>query len=164
MIDVAVINEGWGDTVDWDDLAARAVEATIARTPFQSLCATLVPVEIAIRLTSDDAVRILNRDYRGKDAPTNVLSFPMMGAADFPDVSAGGQDVMLGDVVLAQGVCEAEASARGIAIDAHVTHLIIHGVLHLLGFDHIEDDEAGAMENVERAVLQNLGLHDPYED
>ncbi len=164
MIDIAVINEGWGDATDWHAMAVRAAEATFARTPFQSFGSIAQPVEIAIRLTSDEEVRVLNRDYRSKDQATNVLSFPMVDAADLADVSSTQHEIMLGDIVLAQGVCTSEAAARGIALEAHYTHLVIHAVLHLLSFDHIEDEEAAAMESLERAVLQNLGLHDPYED
>lgn len=171
MIDVAVINEGWGNATDWDALASRAVAATICRTPYQALSAADTPVEIAIRLTSDEAVHRLNRDYRGKDSATNVLSFPMIDPADLTSVlpaqgSVQGPvqgEVMLGDIVLALGVCKTEAAARAITLEAHATHLIVHGVLHLVGFDHIEDAEAGAMEGLERVVLQELGLHDPYE-
>ncbi len=164
MIDVAVINEGWGDTVDWEDVASRAVEAAIVRTPFHKLRTISNPVEIAIRLTRDEDVRALNRDYRGKDVATNVLSFPMVASSELASVFPAQHELLLGDIVLAHGVCTNEAVERGITLEAHFTHLVIHGVLHLLGFDHIEDAEADAMESLERAVLQNLGLHDPYED
>jgi probable rRNA maturation factor len=167
MIDVAVINEGWGNSTDWDALASRAVAATMGRTAYQALAASDMPVEIAIRLTSDEAVHLLNRDYRGKDSATNVLSFPMIDPADLatllPAHGPAQGEVLLGDIVLAQGVCKTEAAERAITLEAHTTHLIVHGVLHLVGFDHIEDEEAGAMESLERVVLQELGLHDPYE-
>jgi probable rRNA maturation factor len=116
-------------------------------------------IEIVIRLTHNDAVHTLNKQWRSKDAPTNVLSFPM----DAPDGDHPG-GIMLGDIVLALGVCQAEAKDKKIALADHATHLIVHGFLHLLGFDHIEDDDASHMEAIERDVLRNLGLHNPYED
>jgi probable rRNA maturation factor len=164
MLETAILNEGWADVTDWQRLGETAARAAIAQTPHAAFVTGLVAVEIAIRLTSDEAVRILNRDYRGKDKATNVLSFPMLSADALDDIDAAPGEVLLGDIVLARGVCAAEAEARGISLSAHATHLIVHGVLHLLGFDHIEDDEATTMEAIERVVLRDLGLHDPYED
>jgi probable rRNA maturation factor len=164
VIETAVLNEGWADLTDWDDLGERAVLAAIAHSPYAALVAGPIPVEIAVRLTSDAVVHSLNRDYRGKDKATNVLSFPMLSAYALDDIDTAPGEVLLGDIVLARGVCTVEAEARGISLSAHATHLIIHGVLHLLGFDHIEDDEATTMEAIERVVLRDLGLHDPYED
>jgi probable rRNA maturation factor len=164
VIETAVLNEGWADVIDWQTLGETAVQAAIAQTPHATILTGPVAVEIAIRLTSDEAVHILNRDYRGKDKATNVLSFPMLSADALDDIDAAPGEVLLGDIVLAHGVCAVEAEARGISLSAHATHLIIHGVLHLLGFDHIEDNEATTMEAIERVVLRDLGLHDPYED
>jgi probable rRNA maturation factor len=164
MLETAILNEGWADVTDWQRLGETAAWAAIAQTPHAAFVTGLVPVEIAIRLTSDEAVQTLNRDYRGKDKATNVLSFPMLSADALDDIDAAPGEVLLGDIVLARGVCAAEAEARGISLSAHATHLIVHGVLHLLGFDHIEDDEATMMEAIERVVLRDLGLHDPYED
>jgi probable rRNA maturation factor len=160
MIDVALANEGWGDA-DWEALAARAVSASFAHAPFAALAA--LPIEISIRLTSDEEVQRLNRDYRAKDAPTNVLSFPMFAPDEIAAIAnSADPEILLGDIVLAQGVCAAEAEARAISIQDHATHLIVHGTLHLLGYDHIGDDEAEAMELLERQIMANLGLHDPY--
>jgi probable rRNA maturation factor len=164
MIDVAVLNEGWDDAVDWPGLANRATQAAVLASPIARLAALPTSIEIAIRLTSDAAVQALNKTYRGKDMPTNVLSFPMQEAADLQDWTPLTTEELLGDIVLAQGVCEAEAKSRTIPLEAHFTHLVLHGVLHLLGFDHIEDGEAEAMETLERTILRDLELHDPYED
>jgi probable rRNA maturation factor len=165
MLDVAVINEGWDASVDWDAIAEQAVLATLEATPFGTLSNLSASVEIAVRLTSDDEVQKLNAAYRQKDKPTNVLSFPMV-QPDLIETLANTDDgeVLLGDIVLALGVCTAEAEEKGIAVRNHATHLIVHGLLHLLGYDHIRDDEAERMESVERTVLSGLGLHDPYED
>ena len=119
---------------------------------------------VAVLLADDAAVQALNAQFRGKDAPTNVLSFPMTQADLIDTVTQNSDDgeVLLGDIVLAHGVCSREAAEKGVAIDAHATHLIVHGVLHLLGHDHMDEHEAQAMEAIEVDALATLGLPDPY--
>lgn len=136
----------------------------MARTPFGDLLTTAAHVEISVRLTADAEVRTLNAHYRGKDKPTNVLSFPMVQADLLATVTQNSDDgeVLLGDIVLAHGVCSAEAAERGIGVEDHLTHLVVHGTLHLLGYDHMTDDEGDAMEEIERAALADLGIADPY--
>ena len=107
---------------------------------------------ITILLTDDDSVRELNARFRRKDSATNVLSFP----------APPNPENHLGDVALAYGVCAREAAEQGKPVSHHLQHLAIHGVLHLLGYDHIGDDEAEVMEGLERAVLAGLGVPDPY--
>jgi probable rRNA maturation factor len=165
MIETALLNEGWDAGTDWNALAARAVDRAVRMSPFVALADSEMPIEIAVRLTRDSEVQTLNREYRNKDKPTNVLSFPMFerdeiaGLADSPF-----PEVMLGDIVLAQETCAHEAAEKGIAMTAHATHLMVHGVLHLMGFDHISDDEAEAMEALERRIMADLGHDDPYGD
>ncbi|MEI9926499.1 MAG: rRNA maturation RNase YbeY [Sphingomonas sp.] len=163
MLDVAVQAEGWPET-DWDALAARAAEAALRESPFGEWLDWPTVIEIAVRLTSDEEVQALNHQYRQKDKPTNVLSFPMIQPDLLEAVSQNSDDgeVILGDIVLAHGVCAREAEERGMSAADHATHLIVHGVLHLLGYDHQGDAEAEAMEEMERAALVRLGLHDPY--
>lgn len=163
MIETALINEGWPEGADWEALAASAVSAAIAATPHAELAAIDADVEIAVRLTGDAEVRTLNRDYRQKDKPTNVLSFPMV-QPDLIDGLANSDDgeILLGDIVLARETCEREAAERKVEVSAHAAHLIVHGMLHLLGYDHMRDDEAEAMEALERQIMAGLGLHDPY--
>ena len=163
MIETALINEGWPDATDWEALAASAVSAAIAATPHAELAHIGADVEIAVRLTADAEVRTLNRDYRHKDKPTNVLSFPMV-QPDLIDGLANSDDgeILLGDIVLARETCEREAKERAVEVSAHAAHLIVHGTLHLLGYDHMRDDEAEAMEALERQIMAGLGLHDPY--
>ncbi len=164
MLDIAAIPEApWPDG-DWEALAIRAGEAAIRETPFAGWLATPTVIEVAVRFTSDDEVHALNRQYRDKDKPTNVLSFPMIQPDLLETVTQNSDDgeVLLGDIVLAYDVCVREAAERGIAVADHATHLIVHGVLHLLGYDHLEDAEAEAMEAMERSALAKLGLHDPY--
>ncbi|WP_408102031.1 rRNA maturation RNase YbeY [Stutzerimonas sp. VN223-3] len=119
--------------------------------------------ELTIRLVDEAEGRQLNRDYRGKDYATNVLSFP----ADVPD-GPGGVPMLdiplLGDLVICVPVVEREATEQGKALQAHWAHLVVHGCLHLLGYDHLEDDEAEEMESLERQLLAELGHPDPYAD
>lgn len=164
MLDVAVLIEAPWAEGNWETLGDAAVRAAVARTPYAAMADSAASVEIAIRLTSDDEVHALNRQYRGKDKPTNVLSFPMIQPDLLDTVTENSDDgeVLLGDIVLAHGICATEAQERGISIESHASHLIVHGCLHLLGFDHQGDAEAEAMEAIEREVLAALGLHDPY--
>jgi probable rRNA maturation factor len=164
MLEIALTREDPWPEQDWDALADRAARAAIDRTPQGELLTIPATVEISLRLTSDDEVHTLNRQYRQKDKPTNVLSFPMVQADLLETVTQNSDDgeVLLGDIVLAYGVCAAEAAERNIAIETHATHLIVHGVLHLLGYDHMTDVEAEAMEAIETDALASLGIDDPY--
>lgn len=167
MLDVALSAEPvWPAATDWEALAARAVSATLAATPHGDLLTTPATIELSVRLTTDAEVRGLNRDYRHKDAATNVLSFAMIQPDLIDTVTQNSDDgeVLLGDIVLAYETCAAEAADKGLVLADHATHLIVHGTLHLLGYDHIDDRAAEAMEQIERDVLQHLGLHDPYHD
>lgn len=164
MIDIALLQEEpWPDG-GWEEIATAAVRAAIGATPFGTLLDTRATVEVSIRLTSDGEVQTLNAQYRGKDKPTNVLSFPMVQPDLIDTVSQNSDDgeVLLGDIVLAHSVCVAEAAERGISVEDHLAHLIVHGSLHLLGYDHMSDDEGDAMEAIERDALATLGIADPY--
>jgi len=165
MIEVAVLHEeGWPDT-DWEILAQRAVTAAIVHSPYASFATDEAFYEVTVKLTDDEEVHGLNRAYRDKDRPTNVLSFPMV-QADLLEGTANTDDgeVLLGDIVLAEGVCAREAAEKGISIADHAAHLIVHGTFHLLGYDHMEDAEAEAMEALETQSLISLGISDPYGD
>jgi probable rRNA maturation factor len=164
MIAIELIREEPWAGGDWDALADRAARAAIGRTPHGELLTTPALIEVSIRLTSDEEVHTLNRQYRHNDKPTNVLSFPMIQPDLLATVTQNSDDgeVLLGDIVLAHGVCAAEAAERGIALEAHATHLIVHGTLHLLGYDHIDEREAEAMEAIETVALGELGIADPY--
>lgn len=164
MLDVAALIERPWPAGEWEALAARAADAAIRQTPYLEWVDHAAMIEVAVRFTSDAEVHVLNRQYREKDRPTNVLSFPMVQPDLLETVTENSDDgeVLLGDIVLAHGVCAAEALERHVSIEDHATHLIVHGLLHLLGYDHMNDHEAEAMEEMERAALAALGLHDPY--
>lgn len=165
MLDVAVQSEGdWGTATSWEELAIRAVAAALRTSPQAFLIDSPACIEVSVRLTGDEEVRQLNAAYRDKDKPTNVLSFPMV-QADLIETLANTDDgeVLLGDIVLAHGVCVHEADEKGISVADHATHLIVHGVYHLLGYDHQGNAEAEAMESLERETMAKLGLHDPYD-
>lgn len=144
------------------DLQAASGRPLPAESDFRRWCELALrqrsaDSELTIRLVDEAEGRELNRTWRHKDYPTNVLSFP----ADIPD---GLLDIpLLGDLVICVPVVEREAAEQGKAPDAHWAHLVIHGCLHLLGYDHIEDDEAEEMESLERDLLAELGYPDPYD-
>jgi probable rRNA maturation factor len=148
------VSDEWDSRADWPVLARRAVHAAVAH----SRHAGLADSEVSLLFTSDEEVRSLNAAWRGKDKATNVLSFPM---AEGAEEIAGAQ--LLGDIVLAFGVCAREAAEKKVALETHAAHLVVHGTLHLLGYDH-ETSDAGAeeMEQVERQALASLGIADPY--
>lgn len=138
---------------DWSR-AISDVEAVVSRAALAAL--DHMEGSVVMLLTDDVSVQALNARFRDKDLPTNVLSFP---GADMP---VPGAPIHLGDVVLAYGVCAAEAEAQGKTLTGHLTHLVVHGVLHLLGRDHEAEADADAMEAEEKAILAELGIADPY--
>lgn len=142
----------WDRRIDWAALARSAVRAAVAHSRHSGLSDN----EVSVKFTSDDEVRALNGAWRGKDKATNVLSFPMAEPSELADAQ------LLGDVVLAHGVCAAEAGERGVALETHAAHLVVHGALHLLGYDHETDEQADEMEATERRALASIGIADPY--
>lgn len=143
MIEIEVEADDW-------TFALADVEAVVERAAGAALGA--VEGDVVVLLTDDAAVRDLNARFRDRDRPTNVLSFPA------PESAAPH----LGDIVLAYGVCAAEAETQGKTLVDHLSHLVVHGVLHLLGRDHEDDAEAEEMEAEERDVLARIGVADPY--
>jgi probable rRNA maturation factor len=164
QVETDVVAGPW-PALDWPALARAAVAAALAQTPNGGLADAPMAVEVAVRLSDDAEVHGLNRQYRHKDKPTNILSFPML-APDMLVSLANSDDgeVLLGDLVLAAETVLREAAEKGWPVAAYGQHLIVHGTLHLLGYDH-EDGEAEAehMEALERAACAALGLPDPYE-
>jgi probable rRNA maturation factor len=165
MLEIAIeADEEWDSSRSWDLLVRRAAEAAIAESAFPQLATTPRPVEISVLLTGDDQVRDLNAEYRGKRKPTNVLSFPMAQVDDLLKANVAGPELLLGDIIVAHGVCEAEAADKGVSVEQHATHLIVHGTLHLLGYDHQDDADAADMEAREVRALSRLGIANPYEE
>jgi probable rRNA maturation factor len=152
----------WDSSTDWLALVRAAAESAIAQSAFPQLASSPRPVELSVRLTSDDEVRALNAEWRGKDQPTNVLSFPLAGEEELGAADGDGPELMLGDIVLARGTCEREAAEKSIPVERHAAHLLVHGTLHLLGYDHQDDDQAADMESRETQALASLGIADPY--
>ncbi|WP_408590008.1 rRNA maturation RNase YbeY [Novosphingobium sp.] len=156
------IDPVWGTATDWEALANSAAEAVAAVVPEMAHDNLLVSLVMA----DDEEVHALNKQWRAKDKPTNVLSFPMLAREDVllaaANVAAPG---MLGDLILAHGVCSREAADKGITVEHHTAHLVIHGLLHLAGYDH-ETGEADAeeMEQLERKALALMGIADPYAE
>ena len=163
-VDTDVASDHW-PLADWETLADAAVRAALAQTPHGRLADGPLNAEISIRLTDDAEVHTLNRQYRHKDKPTNVLSFPMV-QPDLLDGLANSDDgeVLLGDIVLAAETTAREAMEKAWPLTDYAQHLIVHGTLHLLGYDHeLGETQAATMEALESAACRALGLPDPYE-
>lgn len=191
MIDVELaIGLDWGSSSFGQKEVEKAVDAAVKFAGLPGLADYRSPVEVSIKLSDNDEVHALNREWRDKDKPTNVLSFPSLGDDELnqfrhPEPVSGSysftdagksmmlkhvqhngweMELLLGDIILAHGICAAEAAEKGIPLTDHATHLVIHGMLHLLGHDHIDDGEAELMEALEVKALASLGLHNPYDD
>jgi len=147
VIEVEIEDEAW-------IAALPDAVAVVQRSATAALGA--VEGDVVVLLTDDAAVQEINARFRDRDQPTNVLSFPAA------DMTIPGHAPHLGDLMLAHGVCAAEAAAQGKTLADHLTHLTVHGVLHLLGRDHVDEAEAEAMEAEERTLLASLGVADPY--
>lgn len=144
-LDLRIAAPEWADRLpDLEAICQRALEAGARQKATDG--------EVAVLLTHNAEIQVLNRDWRGKDKPTDVLSFP----ADPMDKP------FLGDIAVAIGVTQDDAKTRNIELDQHLSHLLIHGLLHLLGHDHKDDTEAAEMEALEIAALASLGWPDPY--
>ena len=143
--------EGFSDFLPSEEQLQRWASAALdGRTEFQQ-------PELTIRLVAEAESQALNSEYRGKDYPTNVLSFPFEVPPEVPLE-------LLGDLIICAQVVQREAVEQGKTAEAHWAHMVVHGCLHLLGYDHIKDDEADIMENLERRIMATLGFSDPYPD
>jgi probable rRNA maturation factor len=151
-IDISAESEGWTKVPDLEACVRRAAEAAM-------LDNEAPPSEISVVLSDDEHIRELNKHHRGMDKPTNVLSFP---AARMK--TPAGAPRILGDIVLAYETIAREAEEESKTIENHLAHLVVHGVLHLLGYDHEDEEEAEMMEARERQILAKLGIPDPYAE
>ena len=157
MTDVLVVAECWQAEPDAESVIQRAIAAAAQMTD-----AGDGEAELAVMLTDDAGIRTLNLNWRGIDKPTNVLSFPAL-----PPTGGGGPDDaprMLGDIAIAYETARREADDEQKPFDHHLSHLAVHGFLHLMGYDHEKDDEAETMETLEQEILAQLGIPDPYAD
>ncbi len=143
----------WQEMLADGCLAERAVRAAIGAAATRRRSS----LQLSILLTCDEEIRDLNRDWRGRNEPTNVLSFPLRARG-----IDGEEGCPLGDIVLAAETVRREATEAGRTVDQHAAHLIVHGVLHLLGFEHESEGEAQRMETLEVRILETLGVPDPY--
>ena len=144
QIDIAVEDKNWNDLgVDLEALSRKAIETA-------SSILDKSEGELSLAFVSDTAIQVLNRDYRHKDKATNVLSFPMEG-------------LLLGDIVFGKETIVQEAQLQDKKFEDHLSHLIVHGFLHLLGYDHVDETDAAKMESVEIVVLSQMGIDNPYE-
>ena len=168
MIDVELdIGLEWCSSGFGQSEAEKAIDAAVKFAAIPELADPPVPMSVSVKLSDNAEVHALNKEWREKDKPTNVLSFPMLDDDELDALIEGKYDapeIMLGDIILAYGVCKVEAEEKDISIADHATHLVIHGMLHLLGHDHIDDDEAEAMEALEVKALASMGLHNPYTE
>ena len=154
------IDPVWPDTTDWEALAVRAADAAAVVAPELAHDHLLVSLVLA----DDEEVHALNQQWRAKDQPTNVLSFPMLSRDEVLAAAAqANAPAMLGDMILAHGVCTREAADKGMAVETHAAHLMIHGLLHLAGYDHeTGEEDAAEMEALETKALALMGIADPY--
>ncbi len=152
-IDITVESAGWPPEEALRALSANAVEAAVTELGLKPPAGC----ELSLLFTDDAAMQVLNRDWRGKDKPTNVLSFPA-----FPTKLGGKLPPMLGDIAIARQTVEREAVEEGKPFEHHLSHMVVHGLLHLIGYDHEVDDEAEVMEAAERRILARLAIPDPY--
>ncbi|WP_424930917.1 rRNA maturation RNase YbeY [Amaricoccus macauensis] len=156
LVEVVIEEPRWSD-LDMGGLAERAAAASLVAVGM-----TPAGHEISLLACDDARIAELNAAFRGKEKPTNVLSWPS-GELDEPARPGLEEEaIFLGDLALAFETCSAEAAEAGLSLEAHVTHLVVHGVLHLLGFDHEEDEEADEMERIEIKTLASLGVANPY--
>ena len=155
------LDPAWPAETDWAALALQAAR----------ILAQLVPelgnprLQASLLFADDAEVHALNREWRGKDKPTNVLSFPMLARDELLALPSEGPPELLGDLALALETCAREAAEKGISLEQHAAHLIVHGLLHLAGYDHeLSPEDARVMEKLEINALAQLGIADPYGD
>jgi probable rRNA maturation factor len=151
-LSIEVEDDGWVAVRGLKSLAQKAVDAALPAKEKKK--------EISILFAGDTALKVLNKDWRGKNMPTNVLSFPAPDDVKLPR----GAAMPLGDIALSFDTVAREAKESGKTLKHHTTHLIVHGVLHLLGYDHIHDADAAKMEAREVRILKKLGIADPYQN
>lgn len=155
-VDMSIEAEAWGAEADLRPFVEKTLATAVDVGGFD----LPAEVEVSLLLTDDARIRVLNRTWRGKDKPTNVLSFP----TGLDEAADEGRPLIIGDIVVARETLLSEAAAEGKTAESHLCHLLVHGFLHLLGYDHETDAEAEEMEALETEILAELGIADPYGD
>lgn len=156
-IQISVETEGWADETSLEALASRVFASAALQLEQQGQLFPSTGIEVSLVFTDDTAIADINAEWRGQEKPTNVLSFPA-----YPLVPGGMPGPMLGDIVIARETVERESLELEKSFDDHLTHLMVHGFLHLFGYDHMTSEEADIMETLETGILASLGLSDPY--
>ncbi len=152
-LQITIDSDGWPQEVRLRDIVSRAVRAVFEKTGARSSSAT----ELSLLFTDDEAIRSINQQWRGIDKPTNVLSFPAEVS-----VNPVALPTVLGDIVFGQQTVCREAEVENKLFEHHLSHLVVHGLLHIFGYDHEQEADAEAMETLERQILEALAVPDPY--
>lgn len=167
-LEVLIDDERWKKALKNAEISARKVFDTALEYLQQQKTGEGVgfdkPIVINLSLSNNDEVQRLNAEFRGKDKPTNVLSFANIDDDNFEIMLAECEEVELGDIIVALETLEDEAGQKKISLNDHFSHLLVHGILHLFGYDHQDDDEAEEMESLEIKILKLLDIENPYED
>ena len=168
VLNIEVEEKRWsvaiGDIVSVAEKVKSATFNYVAKNADMEILSAKKPLLVNLCLSDDNHVHELNRDFRNKDKPTNVLTFANLDFADFEPDGGVFDEIDLGSIIIAFETMQKEADMENITLYAHFCHLLVHGFLHILGFDHIEDEEAEYMESFEKAILHNLGIANPYPD
>jgi probable rRNA maturation factor len=169
IIDIEVADI-WPDAEKlWHDAGHTACMAALRHTHYAHIADSPYAFELSLQFSNNHIVHELNHKWRGKDRPTNVLSFPMLEADDLKELAsqhyiAENPEILLGDIILANEVCTGEAIEKEITVIHHAQHLVVHGTLHLLGYNHETDETAAEMESLEISILESMGISNPYLD
>lgn len=167
VLETLVEDARWADTIPGVEKVAEQVKSAafgyLQETEKPKFLIGDKPLKVNLCLSSDDTVHRLNREFRGQDKPTNVLSFANLDFANFSADNEPFDEVELGDIIVAYETMERESREQQVTFYAHFCHLLVHGFLHISGYDHIRADEAAYMENLEKEILQLLGIANPYE-
>lgn len=167
-IDIIIDDDRWTKLIkNADEWAEEVFETALSYLQEQDMGWEIgfdKPIIVTLDLNNDAEVQKLNAEFRGKDKPTNVLSFANIDDDEFVNGLEEADEIELGDIIIALETLEAEAEQKGILLKDHFAHLLIHGILHLFGYDHQDDDEADEMEGIEIQILQNLNIRNPYEE
>lgn len=148
--------DSWHSEEEWSQFFTPILQSTFFTLNIHE------SMEVGILLTNDPSIQEMNKNFRGKDKETNVLSFPQLSHHDLANIKVLTQPILLGDIVMSFDTIQKESADQNKLFMNHLTHLFIHSLLHLLGYDHIDDDEANVMENLEVHILSNLNIQNPY--